>query len=122
MAVARGADAILVLPADLPHLQSVDIAMLWAKGQESEGVIIVPSNDNGTNALLLRPPDAINFAFGQNSFSHHCHAAQAAGRSCVIHSAPHLAFDVDLPADLRQLKTERAHMVYTSASLPHAWR
>ncbi len=122
VAVARGADAILILPADLPHLQRDDIDTLYARGQETEGVIIVPSNDNGTNALLLRPPHAINFAFGRNSFSHHCHAAEAASVPCLVHSAPHLAFDVDLPADLRQLSVERAYTAYASASLLQAWR
>lgn len=122
VAVERGADAILVLPADLPHLQSIDIATLYAKGQEAEGVIIVPSTDNGTNALLLRPPHAINFAFGRNSFSHHCRAAQAVGVACLVHSAPHLAFDIDLPADLQQLNMDQAYTTYTSASLPQACR
>ncbi len=122
VAVAQGADAILILPADLPRLQTNDIAMLYARGQETEGIVIVPSSDNGTNALLLRPPHVINFAFGPNSFTHHWRAAQAAGVSCLIHKAPHLAFDVDLPADLHQLSTEQAYAAYTSASLPQACR
>ncbi len=122
VAVQRGADAILILPADLPRLERDDITTLYERGAAAAGLIIVPSNDNGTNALLLRPPHAINFAFGRNSFVHHCRAAQLAQIPCTIHNAPHLAFDVDLPADLRQLTTEQAYAAYGSASLPQAWR
>jgi len=122
VAVARGADAILILPADLPHLQSADIALLYAQSQASAGVVIVPSNDNGTNALLLRPPHAIDFAFGVNSFTQHCHAAQRAGIACHIHHAPHLAFDVDLPADVARLHAQGSHAAYANASLPQPCR
>jgi 2-phospho-L-lactate guanylyltransferase len=121
-AVQQGADAILILPADLPRLQRDDITTLYERSEAAEGLIIVPSNDNGTNALLLRPPHAINFAFGRNSFIHHCRAAQLAQIPCTIHNAPHLAFDVDLPADLRQLATDHAYAAYSNASLPQAWR
>jgi 2-phospho-L-lactate guanylyltransferase len=102
-ALQRGADAILVLPADLPRLHRGDLHALCAASTAPHSVVIVPSADNGTNALLLRPPHIINFAFGRNSFAYHCRSAQLAGIPCVIHDSPHLAFDVDWPADLDQL-------------------
>ena len=121
-AVARGADALLVLPADLPRLRSRDITELYERSLAATGIVIVPSDDNGTNALLLRPPHAINFAFGHNSFAHHCLAAQMANLPCVIVDSPHLRFDVDLPPDLAQLSSEQPYLSYTSASSPQPWR
>jgi len=121
-ALQRGADAILVLPADLPYLQSQDITTLYQRSVANEGALIVPSDDNGTNALLLRPPQAIDFAFGQNSFLHHCRAAQMANLPVTVIDTPHLSFDVDLPPDLAQLSTEQAYQSYVSASSPQAWR
>lgn len=102
-ALEFGAEAILILPADLPYLTTADITGLYDQGRRSTGVVIVPSTDNGTNALLLRPPTAINFAFGRDSFAHHCQAAQMAGVAVTVHAAPNLTFDVDHPTDLAYL-------------------
>jgi len=121
-AIRRGADAILVLPADLPRLQSSDIATLYEQALDTKGIVIVPSEDNGTNALLIRPPHAINFAFGHNSFLHHRLAAQLANLPCRIVDSPHLRFDVDLPTDLGKLRNDRPYASYGNASSPQAWR
>lgn len=117
-AIRRGADAILVLPADLPRLRTADITALYEQGSADESIVIVPSTDNGTNALFVRPPQAINFAFGQNSFQHHCFAAQFAHLPCVIFDAPHLSFDVDLPPDLAALTSEPAFQPYKNHTSP----
>lgn len=121
-AIRRGADAILILPADLPRLQSKDIALLYEQALDTNGIVIVPSEDNGTNALLVRPPHLINFAFGRNSFLHHCLAAQLVNLPCRIVDSPHLRFDVDLPTDLTQLGNDRPYASYVNASSPQAWR
>lgn len=122
-AIQRGANAVLILPADLPHLTTAEITALYEKGQETVGMVIAPSDDNGTNALLLRPPAAINFAFGHNSFAHHCLAAQLAGVPYTIYDSPRLSFDVDLPTDLHRLvPSEQPVPSYTSAALPQPCR
>lgn len=121
-ALRHGADAILVLPADLPRLQSSDIVMLYEHALHHEGIVIVPSDDNGTNALLLRPPQAINFAFGHNSFAHHCLAVQLANLPCTIVDSPHLRFDLDRPHELALLGGDPIFAPYVSASSPQAWR
>ncbi|MGZ6256663.1 MAG: 2-phospho-L-lactate guanylyltransferase, partial [Candidatus Limnocylindria bacterium] len=54
----------------------------------------------GTNALALRPPDAIGFRFGGESHAAHTEAAEAAGVPLVEVHRPGLAFDLDTPADL----------------------
>jgi 2-phospho-L-lactate guanylyltransferase len=63
-------------------------------------LVIAPCRHRtGTNALLLRPPGLIPFAFGPDSFAAHCAAARAAGVEPVVHRANSLAFDLDTPED-----------------------
>ncbi len=66
-------NTVLILPADIPLLGSSDIDLLLdqVSGQDSSPfALLVPSHDRmGTNALLLSPPDLIDFRFGYDSFS-----------------------------------------------------
>ncbi len=102
VAMAHGAQAVLALPADLPLLTAADIQRLVLAGAAGNGVVIAPSRDRGTNALLLRPPQAIDFAFGPGSSARHQALAQAAGLTCQLVESPTLAFDVDWPEDLQE--------------------
>jgi 2-phospho-L-lactate guanylyltransferase len=95
-----GANALLVLPADLPLITPVDVRNLVELGKEGEGIVIAPSRDGGTNALLLRPPDLIDFAFGPGSFRRHQELAAAQGHRCTVLRSSTLAYDVDWPEDL----------------------
>ncbi|MCC6455606.1 MAG: 2-phospho-L-lactate guanylyltransferase [Caldilineaceae bacterium] len=96
----EGAEGVLMLPSDLPLLTIEDLDTLYDLALEGEGVIIAPSHDGGTNALLLRPPHAIGFAFGEGSFARHCTMAAAAGLPCHVYQSPTLALDIDHPEDL----------------------
>ncbi|MCU0505037.1 MAG: 2-phospho-L-lactate guanylyltransferase, partial [Chloroflexi bacterium] len=63
-------------------------------------VVVVPDHlGDGTNALLVSPPRAIDFAFGPGSRGRHVAAARAAGAVLVELGGP-LALDVDTPEDL----------------------
>lgn len=103
----QGADALLVLPADLPLITVRDIRELYRLGQTQSGVVIAPSRDGGTAALLLRPPDAIPFAFGPGSFHRHSQLATEHERARQIYHSPTLAFDVDLPSDWAELQVRQ---------------
>ncbi len=102
-----GAAALLLLTADLPYLSTADIAALIDAGRGS-AVVIGEAKDGGTNALLLRPPTAIGFAFATNQPSAKLHAelARKAGIEPAIVRRPGLARDIDTPADLANLATE----------------
>src|SRR5215207_6505410 len=81
-AVAEGASALLVFPADLPLLQAPDVEAVLEAAEEVEEPLAVVSPDAtgaGTNALLLRPPDDLPFTFGPNSFDAHLNVAQERG-------------------------------------------
>ena len=104
-AVERGASALLVLPADLPLLEAGDVReVLDGLGEEPSGVISPDGAHAGTNALLLRPPDALPFAFGPGSYEAHLRAARERGLDVRVCERPHLAFDLDTADDLTRLK------------------
>lgn len=102
-AIARGADAILVLHADLPRLQPAEITDLIALLPSSPAAVIAPDyTGSGTNALLLSPPATLPFQFGPDSFARHVAAAQERGVRYAIARAPGIAGDVDTPDDVRE--------------------
>jgi 2-phospho-L-lactate/phosphoenolpyruvate guanylyltransferase len=103
-ALDQGAEAILVLPADLPLVTVTDLRQLVQLVYERPGVVLAPSRGGGTSALLLRPPNAIPFSFGLDSFRQHRHLAHAAGHALQIYQSETLAFDVDLPEDWSAIK------------------
>lgn len=103
----HGATGVLILPTDLPRLTTSDLEALLALGAEAPAVVIAPCQRGmGTNALLLRPPRLIPFAFGPDSFATHCAAARAAGVEPVVYRAESVAFDLDTPEDW-ELQIER---------------
>jgi 2-phospho-L-lactate guanylyltransferase len=102
-AVEHGALSLLVLASDLPLVSAADIDALFAAGDA--GVVIAPDRRRqGTNALLLRPPEVIPFAFGEDSFARHLDLAAAAGVVAIEVALPGLAFDVDLSEDWHDLR------------------
>ena len=104
---ADGSTDLLLVMADLPYLTREDIAALVAAGRDS-AVAIAEAKDGGTNALLLRPPTVLEFAFATNQPSAQLHAnkARQAGIAPVIVRRPGLARDIDTPADLAALVTD----------------
>jgi 2-phospho-L-lactate guanylyltransferase len=97
---ARGAEAALVLMADLPQLEAGDVAALVAALDEAPVVLVRASDGTHTNALGLRPPTAIASAFGRDdSFAAHAAAARAAGLDVRVVESARVAFDVDGPED-----------------------
>lgn len=97
---AVAAEGVLMLPSDLPLLTAEDLQELYELAEEGECVSIAPSYDGGTNALLLRPPHAIPFSFGEQSFARHLALAAAAGLPCHVYHSSTLALDIDRPEDL----------------------
>lgn len=104
-AIRRGAKAVLMLPSDLPLLTNADLDNLYHLALSGDGVILAPSQDGGTNALLLRPPHAIPYAFGEGSFTRHIELATAAGLPHAVYNSETLALDIDHPEDLLQIQS-----------------
>jgi 2-phospho-L-lactate guanylyltransferase len=110
-ALAADASTLLVLPADLPILDVGDVRSVLEAAGDGPCVVVAPDGArSGTNALLSRPPDALPFLFGQDSFEAHVQAARGRGLDLRICERPHLAFDLDTAGDLARLKqTETPH-------------
>lgn len=103
LCVERGADSTLVIPADIPLIQSWELDEIL-KHAPTEGSVLVPAADGrGTNAAFRRPANLFPLRFGNDSFKPHHAAAQATGKPCIVLNLPGIAVDVDNPSDLQQL-------------------
>ncbi len=112
-ALAGGATALFVVPADLPAISADAVAELLRVMTTDDRplVAIVPDRHvRGTNALLLRPPGVIGFAFGGDSRIAHAGLASAAGVRFVELDGP-LALDLDTPEDLLHIEAEAPTVV-----------
>jgi 2-phospho-L-lactate guanylyltransferase len=108
--LAAGADALLVVPIDLPLISAEALEAVLAPLDDSTRplVVLVPDrHGRGTNALLVAPPDAIEFGFGGDSRRAHAACAADAGARYVELDGP-LSLDVDTPEDLLLVEA-RAH-------------
>jgi 2-phospho-L-lactate/phosphoenolpyruvate guanylyltransferase len=102
-AQAAGYERVLLVPGDTPLLDPQDVGELLAV--EAAVAIVPDRHGTGTNALLLRPPDAISPSFGPGSFERHVAAARAAAVDYSVERVPTLMFDVDTPDDLADLSS-----------------
>ena len=104
-AVAEGASSVLILPSDLPLLRGADVENIIAMASSPRDIVIAPSKDNGTNALLLLPPDVMNLRFGGESFPSHLAEARRVGVRPRIYRSANVATDVDDVEDLLKVET-----------------
>lgn len=95
---------LLVLPADVPLARAADIrAIIDALGDAPSAVALVRARDGGTNALAIRPPEAIPMRFGRDSAAAHLAAARAAAIPAIEMPSSALSFDVDAIDDVDAL-------------------
>lgn len=98
---AEGVAAILTLPGDIPALKTPEIEDLIAAASASPAFIIAPAHDEqGSNSILMSPPDAVKLRFGEDSYFPHLAAARAAGIAPQILRLSGIAMDLDHPADI----------------------
>jgi 2-phospho-L-lactate guanylyltransferase len=104
-ALEYGYERALLVPGDMPLLDPAELAdLLLRSEQDGVSVAIVPDRHGaGTNALVLRPPEAIDPSFGPNSLARHVAAAGDAGLTHRVEKLPSLMLDVDTPDDLAAL-------------------
>ncbi len=111
-AQAHHARSAIIIPVDLPLITSAELDALIARAVEDRCIVIAPDrHEDGTNVLLVRPPDAIHFAYGASSFN--AHRAQAIERGLIVHEyrSPATAFDIDVPDDLEAYRLLDAHAI-----------
>ena len=105
-AAAQGADAVLLLSSDLPLVthDAVRELLRSAERHKTPVAVAVPAiGRGGTNALYVRPPDAIAMHFGDDSLAKFGEEAETKGVEFVIHHSDAIALDLDEPSDLDRL-------------------
>ena len=108
-AIEKGAEAVIVLPVDLPLATSADLKRLAALGGPSKLCIIVPDRHRrGTNLLYVAPPSVDLYRFGPGSFDLHREAGSARGFQTVGVDDPALSLDIDEPADYERWRRSPA--------------
>ncbi len=106
-AVEAGAEAVLLLSSDLPLVTKAAVSEVLATGAHMEApvAVAVPAiGRGGTNALYLRPPDAVTLHFGSESLAKFRHEAEDRGVNFFVHHSDAMALDLDEPADLARMR------------------
>lgn len=96
----RGAASTLIIPADIPLIESVELQEVIDAAPASGAVLAPDAAGRGTNAAYRSPADLFPLRFGNDSFRPHLAAAQATGLPCVVLESPGIARDIDRPEDL----------------------
>lgn len=105
-AVAGGGGAVLLLSSDLPLVTPDAVGeMLRAAARFPSPVAVAApaAGRGGTNALYLRPPNAVGLHFGDESLAQFRADAEKNGVSFVVFESDVLALDLDEPADLARV-------------------
>ena len=103
-AASHGAEAMLMVPGDVPLLSREEIdKLIELHGTEPSLTLVSDRDGTGTNGLIVSPIDLIEFSYGINSFSLHSeagHEANATVRSVALEG---LSLDIDTPEDVKAL-------------------
>jgi 2-phospho-L-lactate/phosphoenolpyruvate guanylyltransferase len=93
-------------------ITAADLDAVINRAEEERCVVIAPDrHEDGTNVLLVQPPEAIQFAYGTSSFN--VHRTQALERGLAVHEyrSPTTAFDIDVPDDLEWYRTLDSQLI-----------
>lgn len=99
------APATLTVAADLPLARGEDLDAVCRAVTAARAVVVAPTRDGGTAALLRRPAGVIVPGYGPGSASAHLRAARRAGVTAVRLDVERLAHDVDTAEQLRATLT-----------------
>jgi 2-phospho-L-lactate guanylyltransferase len=99
-ATKMAATSLLILPADLPWIVPQDVREIVEAAVDTPGIVIAPTRDGGTGALMLTPPGVLLPVFGHDSFRRHVSLAASLGIRVRPVSRDGLAFDLDTVDDL----------------------
>lgn len=99
-------EALLILPADLPLITSLDVNQIIEIGQSNHPSVVIATDRNrdGTNALYVRPPGLISYSYGEGSFQRHAVAARDADAEVNVYQSDRLLQDIDLPEDIENYR------------------
>ena len=97
-------DGTVMLAGDTPAIDDSEIDAMLRRLADGPEVVIVPDrHGDGTNALLLTPPDVMTPSFGPGSRERHERLAREAGADVRVSEVESLLLDVDTADDLEVL-------------------
>jgi len=100
--VQNGAKSTLILPADIPSVTPRDLAKIFSLDKEAAMVISPSRSEDGTNALLLTPPNILPTFYGKHSFQRYIIEASKRAISFRTIKLPRIALDIDTVEDLAE--------------------
>jgi 2-phospho-L-lactate/phosphoenolpyruvate guanylyltransferase len=96
---SRGIPLVIVLPADVPLADPVEIDQAIELARSIDARVVVPDRrSEGTNAFVFSTADPPAFAYGPGSLRRHLNDARR--RPARLLALSSLALDIDLPSDL----------------------
>lgn len=105
--VDQGFQRQVVVPADLADLRAEDLTRLLAEAVPAPSVVLVPAvGDDGTNAIMTSPPDALPFRFGKASFAGYLLRAAELSVTARVLRLESFILDVDTPEDLKAFREQ----------------
>lgn len=118
--VEHGFERQLVIPGDMPCVTPQDIQTLLSFNLPVPGAVFCPATgDDGTNAIMTAPPNAVAYRFGVRSFPDYLERARQTNVSFQVERLPNLVLDLDTPEDLKEYMSKpRDSAVYRLLS---AW-
>lgn len=94
---------MFIVPSDIAFLAHNEVQMLLAEA-EQHSVVMAVAKDGGTNALLVSPPQALEFQFGEQSALAHQRECAKKNLTNKPLTLPCFALDIDRLCDLQQAK------------------
>lgn len=100
-----GAERLLITLGDVAGALPEEVSSLFRTLEDlgGEGVVLAPSDDGGSSALLRAPADALANHFGKDSASVHRELAKAAALPYAERVLPSLSVDLDRLSDVPAL-------------------
>ena len=102
---ALGASRVLITLGDVAGALPKEVSKLFRSLDEQggKGVVLAPSGDGGSSALLRAPADALPNRFGKNSASTHRDLVKKAGIPYTELNLPSMIVDLDRVTDVAAL-------------------
>tara|TARA_Y100000590_G_scaffold205352_1_gene232880 strand:- start:2437 stop:3084 length:648 start_codon:yes stop_codon:yes gene_type:complete len=100
-----GASRVLITLGDVAGALPKEVSKLFRSLDEQggKGVVLAPSGDGGSSALLRAPADALPNRFGKDSASTHRDLVKKAGMPYTELNLPSMVVDLDRVADVAAL-------------------
>ena len=97
-------DKVIIIPADIPLVSNKEINKIINLSGKSPEIIIVPDRRReGTNVLLIKPPDCLELSYGERSFSKHINFAMDKNIRYKVYESNILGLDLDVKDDFNKL-------------------